>query len=284
MASYLITTSLSNLEITEAQSFAIVTSTGAVVNLLTLASDGNNISVNGYVGTITTPLFGSSIDNTVSIATSGLTNSISMTGAGNKINNGGSIIAVDNGNVAFGYSAVAIYEFGDTSAVDPRNYITNSGSIFTSNPDFFVPPQGPGLPGYTEMSYGVVVRNASDTILSNSGTISATYGHAIKLGSGSDTFRNTGTVFGSVELDEGNNVTYNSGAIYGDVFLGNGNNTLRSQTGEIFGTITAGNGTNSIFAPSNGGQIVTGSGADLALLWQNEGRQCDLGVLKSAVE
>jgi Ca2+-binding RTX toxin-like protein len=290
-----ITTTIDHLDISEAQSFVSVTNTGAVLNALTLGSSGNVVSINGYVGTVITSTFGSSDDDIILVGSSGLVNSIDVSGSGNTINNAGSIMAVDHGDYEFGYSAIEIGGGASTT----ENKITNSGTIFTANPNVFVSEPFP-LESYWRKSYGVLVSNDSNTILNNSGTISSSYDHAIKLGSGSDTFTNTGTVFGDVELGEGtnttknsgaiagnlimgngsdvtynngkidgnvvlgdgDNVTYNSGTIDGDVTLGEGNNILRSGTGEIFGSITAGDGNNSIFGPSNGGQISTGSGTD----------------------
>ena len=102
-----------------------MTNTGAVLNTLRLSSDGNEVLINGYVGTITTPGIGDSIDNTILVGGSGLLVSIQMAGGGNNINNAGSIMTVNNGNAEFGYDAGYFSSFGRFSA-DDKNLITNS--------------------------------------------------------------------------------------------------------------------------------------------------------------
>jgi Ca2+-binding RTX toxin-like protein len=259
-----ITTTTDYLDVTDDSSLVVVTNTGAVLSAIVLHSSSNVLTINGYVGTINGPVFDSSVDNIIHIGGSGLLNSIQMYGGGNKINNAGTVSAVDHGNLQFGYSAIYFGPgYGTDTPVNNTNYITNSGSIFTSNRDYYVPREYP-LEGFWARSYGVDVENGLDTILNNSGTISATYGHGIKLDVGSDTFTNTGTVFGNVELGEGTNTTKNSGAITGDLTSGSGDDVTHNS-GTIDGNVILGNGSNVTYNSGTiDGDLVLGDGNNVA--------------------
>lgn len=259
-----ITTTIDYLDVTDDSSLVVVTNTGSVLSAIALNSSSNVLTINGYVGTVNGPVFDSSVDNIILIGGSGLLNSINMYGGGNKINNSGTISAVDHGNLQFGYSAIYFgYGFGTDTPVDNTNHITNSGTILTSNRDYYVPQEYP-QEGFWVRSYGVVVENGLDTILNNSGTISATYGHGIKLEGGSDTFNNTGTVFGDVELGDGTNTTKNSGAITGDLISYSGDDVTHNS-GTIDGNVALGDGSNVTYNSGTiDGDVVLGDGNNVA--------------------
>ena len=162
--------------------------------------------------------------------------------------------------------------FGYQNGIDVQTNsltLTNTGSIVGSL------QQGVEVQGSNEtirnmgtisgQSFGLsldCVAGSSSTII-NSGQIVGGNDSVYVFGSGSLTFRNTGSLDGSVYEESGISTTFtNAGAVQGDVTLGNAGNIFNGRGGSVDGTITGGSSADTIVAGDDGETINGGAGHD----------------------
>ena len=183
-----------------------VNSGGAITPAATQGPNGVNVTANNVV--VTNQGVISSAPDAVGL----FNGDAAVYSVGNNLtvnNNGGTISGLGGGHAVFQYNGAALS-------------LTNSGTITSAT------------------SYGVYAFNSQGNI-TNSGTVSGTYGIVFNNGYFNSTVTNTGTIIGTT--DEGvwagstNLVLTNSGTIYGarhGVYLRNGNLTV-NNTGTIQG-------------------------------------------------
>jgi len=164
----------------------------------------------------------SSLTNGGSINISGTGDGVSALGAGNSIDNSGSITSAT----------------GDGVSLATGGTITNLGSGTIS-----------GVTGVTGAG--------AATILTNSGSITGTGGTAVQFtGAFNDEFNNSGTISGNVSLGAGaDRMVMTGGSITGAVDQGDGTNYFEISGGTISGNVAQGNDIDNFVM--SGGQIAS---------------------------
>lgn len=215
----------------------------AIVDASLLLSSLNTVHVAGYVRNIEETdetLFLGSDD--ITVTGNGEVEFLTLQGGDNTITNAG-LIGGRNGFIRIEAGSGISSNYND-------NYIVNSGTIASRD--------------WTGQQTIEILSPNAETVIINSGTISALHSLAISFGARGGSIDNSGTISGGIDLGDGGSEVDNAGgSVYYGIFGGTASDTVRNS-GMITGSLSLGDGANLVdnTTGSISGNITLGTGAD----------------------